>query len=362
MQIEIIPVEKSCQQGCAVCPLSSRGGQNTKNKTIDSNVQKTFSLVEKILAEINWKYDLHYASDFNLMPTFKYPELVSYARFETSKEIRLEGNSLKFSQDIHKAVKHNNLNPFTVGFSLVPHFPLVSQVDIDLGESIINEIKSWHFNKRNRHIYLTLRSNMIKSKTFLDISKNLISHDNQLVLPLLTKHGKTIKEESEISNINIGDMKTADLFYSEYVSVKNQNKVIVSNRIIAPTVLNNNHIELSLRACRSLGLNPRDKDIMIAPQGVMLNHSSIEINNPILWIGHDDFRKSLISMYKKYKKRDIFNKFIFKIMSQNSIMYLLSENNTPVLDRKKMTPETMMLFYSRHRTEVSKYLPKKIVF
>ena len=49
MQIEIIPVKKSCQQGCAVCPFSSRGGQHANNKTIAPDVQKTFSLVDSLL-------------------------------------------------------------------------------------------------------------------------------------------------------------------------------------------------------------------------------------------------------------------------------------------------------------------------
>lgn len=65
--IELFPAEKSCPQGCPPCPLAKKD-HAARAECIDSQVQKTFSLLEKAIAEMKRNYLLYY-----LGPVFEDP-------------------------------------------------------------------------------------------------------------------------------------------------------------------------------------------------------------------------------------------------------------------------------------------------
>lgn len=85
--IEIMPVEKSCEQGCAHCPLSSKNKPVTAQE-IDPQVQTTFSQLEEYLQHHHQRYDMHFSSQLELFPLLQYPDLIDMVRFETSRQIR----------------------------------------------------------------------------------------------------------------------------------------------------------------------------------------------------------------------------------------------------------------------------------
>ncbi len=317
MNIEIFPAEKSCEQGCSICPLARKNNDINEVK-INKSVQNTFSLLEKVLKDKNESYDLHFSSALNLLPSFNNPELIHMARFETNKNIGEVNNPEIFSENIRFFVNDYKINPKVIGFSYVPIIPIVSKEDSDAIGRIINQITSWYFKSTYRKLQVTVRSNLIKIPVFNELAPGLLNGDEEHLKSLICNHYNFYKQTVKPEILKI---LNSLLYYNEYFGKSGSNKIILINRVIggSKSVVDTQKSNIE-QAMHLAPFKKSDVDFAIAPKGVMLMHSSLAINNPVLWITHKDFSNILDFNLRRNKNFSIL-KLIEKTILQNIVFY-----------------------------------------
>lgn len=303
--IEIFPAHKSCAQGCAICPLSSRGHTSSQVR-IDTNVQETISLLEETINQIDGRYNIHFTGALSednseLFPTLKHPERLHMARFETHERVRREGGVKEFTREMRRILEREHINPDTIGFSIVPESPLINHVDAYLMRTTIEGIGEWFFDSTPRNIEVTIRSNMIPMETLRAVSSQLLSNDEKYIRPILEQYIDpqfiSVTERKKITHKSVN----YTFYYNEYSTLVPENNSVlsISNRAIA---LHDRKMTKNLekkQAIYAMCMTNGGVNIAVAPQGVMILHVSAFINNPILWLSHDDFRTTLRSRSKK---------------------------------------------------------------
>lgn len=317
MNIEIFSATKSCEQGCSICPLARKDSEVTTDQ-INTDVQQSFAFFEKLLKKTRTKYELHLGSTPRLFPKIKYPELVHKARFETSKNVFQSSGLAEFTGNVNRVFQTHALNPKILGFSIVPQSPLVSDTEVQLIKNIVGILGDWYYKKQYRSIEVTIRSNLIKRSLYEMVFPHLFATDNLYLKTLAREYGSLYKESDK--PILLEEFAGGDIYCSEYKSKSGTQKLVISNRVIASRQIDN---------VETANLNqikfvyPRHRlylDFAIAPRGVMLMHTSLAINNPILWITHSDFRKTLKAKMAG-KSKFSYMKFAQKIILQNLVMY-----------------------------------------
>ncbi len=316
LNIEIFPALKSCDQGCPPCPLAKRDNEVTAIK-IDEQVQITFSLLEEALKSSKLNYDLHFSSKFDLAPEFKYPELVNMARFTTRKDIGLNGNVENFSNSIKEMLDTKNINPKVIGYSIVPLSPVLSLNEVDIIRKLNEEISSWYFGSTDKEIQVTIRSNLLKLNVYEEKIAEVFTNDAVLLKKLMMEF------TSKYRNIaRIGDVIDGRMYYNLFEGTKKKRKISYHNRVIAnKKVIDSPKFNIG----QAWSLYPfKDHDVVdfaIAPKGVMLMHTSLAINNPVLWISHSDFLESLKHELLNTKRKFSPIKLLQNLMAENQIMY-----------------------------------------
>lgn len=294
MNIEIFPAEKSCEQGCSTCPLARKDSIITA-KSIDQKVQNSFSLVERLLGKQRIPYNLHFPSAFELFPKVRHPGLIKMARFESGKKMYTEGEVTAFSQKIKNILHQNNIRPAVIGISAVPHFPVLSATEERGMHLIVADIGKWHFTKGNREIEFTMRSNLIKTSLFEEVIPQLISADRAHIHGMLSKIGIVDDTKSGIyTGTSIGRV-----YQSRHVGLQGTNSINITNRVIASFGEKESTSSLMDQVYELYPRFHKDIDLAIAPKGVMLMHSSLSINNPIFWMEHYDFQRTLLNAVRK---------------------------------------------------------------
>lgn len=346
MIIEIFPAEKSCEQGCTTCPLA-RKNRNILATAIDSEVQKTFSYLEKVLKQKNTPYHLNFTSTFNLFPSLEHPELITMARFETNKDVVIQNNPEDFSNNIGQLLMRNAINPKIIGFSFVPTHPILTQDDSTVVKRIITEIAKWHFSKKYHSIQATVRSNLIGIDLFNEVKHQLFDSDKRYLKGVLPD-GFKLNEWKRKAPFSEGEYEY--LYYNHYGAKKGTQSIEISNRVISPKKMDDIH---SVNSEQAQMLYPRTKEnihFAIAPKGVMFRHSSIWINNPILWVSHADFRSAL---GKELKKSNFsFLRFLQELFVFNTSLYQVILKHTQ--KGQIIPPRYFMDSFEKHRVQYGK--------
>lgn len=301
---------------------------------IDDKVQSVFSFIESVLNKYNIFYDLHSTATFNLFPKINHPRLINMSRFETRNDIGLGSNIENFSKNLQQILEKNELDPKIIGFSVVPQHPIISGYDAYIINSLSEEIASWYFKgARYKKIDVTVRSNLISRSLFNSVSNLLFEADETHLKKLIEDKGILLKKHDEEKlMLQFGKEK---LYYNEYEGRIRTHRLIIKNRVIG----NQKHDDLmqaNIRMAEELYVRfRRDADIAIAPKGVMLQHSSLSINNPILWLSHYDFYQNLYLFTKKYKDNFSMRNFINEIVLQNIVIYKVINKGKSVGEKIK---------------------------
>lgn len=349
MNIEIYPAEKTCEQGCSIYPLA-RKERLTAAASINEDVQNTFSLLEVLLKKNKVNYTLHYPAVFNLFPKLNYPELIEMARFETMKGF----DPKVYSSDLQRLLKDNRVKPKTLGFSIVPEFPIISEMEKGLLKETISELQSWHSLTRKRSMAVTIRSNLIPLLFLSKIKEKLIAVDNLYLKSL-------VKERPEIVHSRRGrleyELPGGYVYWNECKGKTKSGNLDISNRVMGWIKLSKEeapkiYFEQAVKQYNSVKYA---KNIVIAPQGVMLMHTSLYINNPILWMSHYDFRSQLKSAWEKDEFSSV--NLIKDLIQQNASMYNWSVNNKD--DFQLLFKEDYQLLFYDYRPLIKKRPVKK---
>lgn len=311
--IEIFPANQTCEQGCPTCPLARKDKAITAMQ-IDENVQETFSFIESAFKKRRSMYDLHFTSALHLFPIVKHPELIHMSRFETNKDIRVEGNVSLFSSNIQTLLKDNGINPKKIGVSIVPKSPAIDEDDIKVIREIIDAIMQWYFTGEKKRLEITIRTNLIKLELFNQVLPLVFERDFKYLKELIEVY-TTLDDYKMLADHSYGTQHYANGFSGTI----GKNVLQVFNRVIAESKKNTSVKEMQNQAFSFSPTKKATAHFAIAPKGVMLEHSSVAINNPILWLSHKDFRETFTTRFKK--PRLMFGSFSDKLILENACIY-----------------------------------------
>ncbi len=350
MHIEIFSAKDSCEQGCKTCPLA-RKKKVIVAEHIDVEVQKTFTAVEAIMQRYGIVYDLHLGSKIHLFPDIKYVNGIRMIRFETSNTIGEGDNAERFSEEIKELLSSHSIFPRTIGFSLVPKSPIISDDEISTIGRILGGLDSWYTapDTKYRGVQVTLRSNLIENSLFDEVAPRLLRTDSGVIADLVRSRAHLYYDWSARRPVFRID-EEVDMYYNEYRGSRGGNSLTVNNRVISGRSPVGDPKEWHTEQARGClpGLASHCH-IAIAPQGVMLNHKSIAINNPVLWMSHTDFRNAFArEVLKKGPRFKILN-FFSLLFIQNIRMYRVANSDRQKQEFPIRTMDDVKMFFEAVR-------------
>lgn len=316
MNIEIFPAEKSCDQGCFHCPMALKG-EILKQPMIDEDVQETFRILEQRLKKENREYLIHHNSKIDIFPKLAHPELMKMARFGTRKDIVDHKNLSTYSGDIQFLFKELGVQPRILGFSFVPFAPLISQMDTLIVQDIIEELYRWYASRKHQTIQVTFRSNLIQNDVWDMAKRKFYPKDERYLRKLMLDLGFKIKDpEKRMRRISHTKGKDGSFYFNQYKARKSNTYLHLSNRVITKRKVEDPQKILFQQSYEAYPGRVSKLHVAIAPKGVMISHTSLSINNPILWISHHDFRRDFADY-----PQDSIKKIIQRILPENFLIF-----------------------------------------
>ncbi len=341
--IEILPNPKSCERGCRHCN-NARNNKVLDFTGIDPNVQETFSLIESFLKKGNLEYTLGNNVPSMGTPINRFPELVKMMGFQTNEFEIGKGLNI-FSEKIRNILESTRIDPEVLYLNIENIFLLNENSAMILEEYII-EFSKWYFKSENKTFNLLIDSDFPKGSKIDDTREALFNSDIKHLKSLAKKYSEKPLYGSE-NEIYVGST-----YMTYYESTLGKNKILMSHRAILQAEkpkfdqLKNYNIE---QVRSYFPNNMENLFFFLAPHGVMFSHSTLNINNPILWLSNKDFRDSLTRMAKK-ETRDLFLlNFVQEIINQNKEMYIYLQNEFGNLKN-----EVIMRFFEENRYEFFK--------
>lgn len=349
--IEITPVDKWCEQQCPHCPLSSKN-KPIQSNAIDTHVQETFSALEKILNIQQTTYDLHFSSKTQFFPSIKNPDIIKMVRFQpNTKDIKKNNTEWLYTQEIKDLLDNHCIKPQEVAFSFVPQSPILSRQEINSIKSMIAGIKQWHFTgKTPKTLSCTIRSNFLSEHKFTQL-KDKLNNVSKKQLTILTSplHPQHVYEEKDFEDLytlyHQSKISNQEWAHTLHIS----NRTIGHKKITQQTV---DTIKEQLSENTQKIIDPmihqisyfKWSGVLITPEWVMIEHTSITINNPIFWVNHDDFIH-ILSSTTLSDIRDICK----EIIEENINMYLYIKKQIEEKGLARLSKKEYMDIFAANR-------------
>lgn len=313
MHLEIFPTNHSCPAGCKHCILSRRPGAES-NAPVNPEIVQSFKLLEKLLKSIDEPYEIIYAGPIqsfvnHLKELIGKPELVYALRCAFDpKEASLEKYNKYFEEQatvLHQEFPRLSLKEFSA--TLYPKNPFrVSEREKRFIVKLFESMTNLSCMKEKRTLKIELHANMIPFKDFVKrMYKKRVNmfqqHDTQLFQDILDRIA--IKTVPAMINQNFLFTNWIGLTFSSSLGLgffdeKFDKNLYLENRIIGhaeyPSDWNQKQIALH-QGKTLLGQKVLTNPVFsFAPEGVMIQHSSLYITNPVIWVSHEEFRKLLM--------------------------------------------------------------------
>lgn len=222
---------------------------------------------------------------------------------------------------------------------MVPEKLFVEQFEKRLIEGLAEKVFSSELLEEYGEFRFEIRSNLVPKKN-LDRDLTTIEIRNGLYLGSLVndlwKQGGGTGMRGLETHYEPDNGKFS-LSYAEYFAEINKlgHRIKVTKRVLANS---ENKIDKDFLIEQAIGSLTRDTlHFALAPQGVMCNHSSVAINNPILWMSHETFQRE-IGGYLAKKVGDRVNLLGEILIIENKRIF----ENAP--DEKRTVPEWIAYF------------------
>ncbi len=312
--VEIFPAERSCEQGCPPCPLARRE-EKTTSLIIDPNVQASFSAFEKFIGQRKKQYRLFYSgpndqSSFGLVPQMKNHGLVQeFGALNLSKVSSGNTNVYELALETVERIEWFLTTFFsqklqTFRMTIVPEQLYVGEFE----KMLISEIARGVFVKKlleeKGEFVFEIRSNLVPLKN-LERDIGQIELNNSVYLGSLVRDfwnegdGKGLRGSLTQYLPDNGEFSMS--FAEYYARTLNEYALKVTNRIISNS---QRRIDKKFLIQQAKGVLGHEMHFAIAPQGVMCHHTSVAINNPILWMSHETFQREIPHLQSKFSKND----------------------------------------------------------
>lgn len=306
--IELFPVDKSCPQGCPPCPLSKRPGKVLASE-IDPNVDASFQMLEDIIAQQGKNYAFYFLGPGDrrsLMPSMSHARLVNEVAFAIDKvHQRTDPKTLvdQFVGQAHTFLVDNfDHRPRKLRISIVPEKLFVQEKEYEILKLLIKGFQDVYGTKWKEGLALLfeIRSNLVPHTDLVASLEALKAGDRMYIERLMMEHRGSMEHGGYMgSDYSIHTSPGSMMYYSKHhTQLDGHEPIDITNRVLAkPKGLEPVTKNYQAEATDELGLRKAypdaDAQFAIAPRGVMFFHASIRINNPLFWMSHEDFQKSL---------------------------------------------------------------------
>lgn len=341
VRVEWLPFSSGCAKMCPHCSLK----KTCLKEEISEDAQKTFALIEEMTSKKNMYCDFAIAGNEEIpLPNFKKPEIINEVMVQC--DIPYEKQAVKsFSKKIKNMLSEKKLQPKQLGVALFPSHHIITNKEVGMAKMLIDEISTWYFTINNfkKYLRVSFNTNQVPRDVFERDSGQIKIAQNKLKI-LLESYSNG---DNSIITVNEDWQKddSCKVISTDYI-LKNYDNVIYFDQRVISTVFEKPVFEFNKKnglTRLSKSCNPM---FMITKKGVMLIHSTKNINNPIFWVNHQDFKESLI-------KLDEYDFEIFEMIN-----FLIETNwnfyNEAFQDSLKSTKEEGILnFFQTKRKELS---------
>jgi hypothetical protein len=329
MYIEIFPTKDACPAGCVRCPLSRRVGAERSNP-VDSNILTSFKALEEILLKINHPYAFIYAGPSaslseHIISLVHEPQLIKTLRYafdpkDTTPFAKLL-QEIK-SQDTHIHGALPNLALEELAATIYPKDPYkLSLHERRFTTNLFQIMKEFHILGKKPTLKVELHANMIKFQEFVDRMQYFERNDyktfDSIANTIIEKRGSfpDLIQKNYLVTSWLGLAYESSFVIASFI--KDYMKWYVENRIIAPQTYGEEWTKLMIAIHQGQQILMGDTivkkpGISFAPEGVMIQHSSIYVTNPVIWISHEEFRELLCKYGTSIKGIGEMSKFIIE--------------------------------------------------
>jgi hypothetical protein len=358
---EIFPTNASCAAGCNTCPLSKRPGE-VKNTSVNPDVLKSFRFFEKTIKSMNQPYDFLYAGSIDLFSDHL-KEMISDPKLINLMGILFDPKDLRSfpkQAEIFKEQKDSILANFP-GLSLnelvltiYPKNPFrVSKKEQDFILRLFREMKDWKSEDKIR-LVIEMHANMINPNVFSKKIPFLERNDSQLYESI----GRTFmaKELPDLFQkvfyftnwlgVSFNSSFSLGYFRSEVTKSFNlKNRLITSSQYPKEWTRHKINVE---QAALLLLKDYIEPGFSFSPEGVMMQHSSVMVMNPVIWISHEEFRENIFYLMKDNVPLTKDN------LRAMSIRLLKSNLELFKLEKHYITPKNAMIKFRELRKKAQK--------
>jgi hypothetical protein len=304
MYIEVMTADKSCERACAHCPYARKDHTVENNGVVNTEVQKTFSVVEGILKIRNKRYFLFNGVPSLPMLEIKEPKLLSTVGFQ-SNEVEISKGIDNFSNRVKELLKEKSIKPKNISFPVGMRRHLVNQQDVDFALSLISELRSWFLTSKGKSMSIMFDHDFgVKSdlsESFSQIYESDMLHLMEAVKSICSFPRYAMKQEHLLKSRERDVTVYHNQYWGRLASVGSI--VQLDHRVISPILIKEKGDDALLKSIYS-HIPPTDSrvSLLITPSGVMLGHATAIVNNPIIWVSHEDFRESFSRLGKRDAK------------------------------------------------------------
>lgn len=338
MNIEIRSVDKNCERNCPHCTMA-RKGRDISYQEINDDVQKTFSFLENVIKNNKIKYCLVHGIPSAPMLKITSQKFLKRITFHSNES---ELSSIRvFSNNIRLKLKNSFLKPDRISVLINPKTAPISETDAVLLKNLTKELSAWFFKSRNRSLGMMFDSDIFIDDSLDENIKQILSADKKLLFPLA--------RENSINGLGVSEQKIPPLgknYCTSYLAKSGSNEISFTHRVIfQPSQKLHTNVDNLVSAESFYPKEANHVNLMITSRGVMLMHSTLNINNPIFWVNHNDFTESLSDFAKINKGKLLMLNFMQKMLLENRSMYLKSS----VMELKLKNEEFKEYFRTNRR-------------
>ncbi len=307
--VELHPAKNMCTAWCAGCDLKETKN-NTVNNQIDINVQQTLNDLQLLFSKWWLRRDLEYIFWLKWNVEYKLPKIeklfllkniyLSYGSLDIEREKRshedVVSNTLQkmayvLSDVIDKSADHYEL---WTSISFIPKKIQLSEAEIEFSKKFIawyvnftteNKFKFWEYH---------LLSNSVPSVLLDKLQADILEQEPWFFESYLKDNyiqrnaTNRIKVDREYEKKDLSSHLDYDVkVQKEWVDMRVWRRAISINR--EPQVLQEQYLRARHFIMSELDL----AYAAVHPHGILVNHSSIDVKNPFLWVSHDIFRQAI---------------------------------------------------------------------
>ncbi len=346
--VEVYPKWKICPAACGHCDLKLSGKSPTSNK-MDKDVHETLSLLQELFQKYSMPRDMSYPYPLKGDIQYKLPIIepglirnmwLPYGTIDDQTMRNADAvidDILKKTEFLIGPIKHETSPHFNISIDFVPHGLYLSEDEISFTKLFVERYKKFIDESTYCNVWIVnFLNNRSSAAQVKKERRTMTEKEGDMRESYMKSLSKEAKTKQTISWTKKDD-STAVLNYG-VLATNGEKKMYVGKRAIALLDPDFESEDKQRDRARIIRRNEKKQDIVVSlhPHGILLDHSSVDVKNPLLWTTHEYFREEIKFLFSPViNKRsnfytDTLQRIIWHNMNFHEYQKYLSkeENNT----------------------------------